>query len=728
MLNAPSTAWRLDVFIILILVAGCHREFADIDRGRLLSAAQHPQQWLTTGGDFGKTHYSGLTAINTSTVSRLGLAWEYQTGTDRGLEATPVVVDGMMYTSGVAGRVYALNASTGQRIWSFEPKIDPHVYRSVCCDNVNRGVAVWRGRVYVAALDGVLYALDAANGKVEWSADSIIDRTRGYSSSGAPEVAGNVVVIGNSGGEYDTRGYITGYDLITGHQVWRFFTVPGDPQRPIENPELAVAAKTWDPHSRWDLGGGGNVWDGMTYDPELNLLYVATGNGATYNHTRRSPTGGDNLYLSSILAIHPDTGRLAWYYQETPGDEWDYDANSPLILTTLTLQGRARKVLMHAPKNGFFYVLDRATGKLLSADAYAPVTWARGVDLKTGRPMSNPDAVYESGPKLIYPSQVGAHTWNPMAFSSQTGWVYIPAVEFGMVMYTLPDAERRPGLLNMGADAVPVDLLDHAEALPIEIKTALASGALTRGTIDPQPRSLLLAWDPTTGRVMWRKPTSDYWDHGGVLATAGGLVLQGSTDGHLRVFDARSGSLLKDIDTGTSIIAAPMSYSVDGAQYIAVMAADGGALWFVPHPENASYKYANTGRILAFCLDGEAVPLPRSLPPIEPIPPSPAQNATADQIARGESLFNDNCAGCHANMPRARSPDLTRLSPGIHAAFDAIVLGGLLKEQGMPQWNDVLTTDDAHAIHAYLIKLSQDAFLAQETNTAAPVHAIAPVH
>ncbi len=717
------------VLAAMFLAAGCRKDPGNIDRARLLDATRHPEQWLTTGGDFGKTHFSGLSSINASTVARLGFAWEFKTGTERGLEATPIVVDGVMYTSGVAGRVYALDAGSGKLLWQFEPKIDPRVHRSVCCDQVNRGVAVWRGRVYVAALDGILYALEAASGRILWSVDTITDRTRGYASSGAPEVAGNVVVIGNMGGEFDTRGYITAYDLDTGHQAWRFFTVPGDPRRPVENPELAMAAKTWDPNSRWDIGGGGNVWDGMTYDPELNLLYVATGNGVMYGHARRSPSGGDNLFLSSILAIRPDTGRLAWYYQETPGDQWDYDADAPLLLTTVTIDGRARKVLMHAPKNGFFYVLERATGKLLSAKPFVPVTWARGVDLNSGRPMKNPEADYATGPKLVYPSEAGAHSWNPMAFSPDTGWVYIPAIELGFVMYNTAGADRRPGLINIGADALEAESLDDPKSLPAEVQAALASGALTRGAVDPHPRSTLLAWDPIAGHVVWRTPFSaQWWDHGGILATAGGLVLQGSTDGHLRVFDARTGGLLKDVDTGSSIIAAPMSYSIDGVQYVAVMAADGGAIWFVSHVENASYTYGNAGRILAFRLDGGATPKASPLPPVEPMPAPPPQTATAAQITRGESLFQSNCATCHANLPRARTPDLTRMPPGIHSIFDDIVLGGLLKELGMPQWGDVLTKEDAHAIHAYLIQLSQEAYLAQQTRSAAPVHTREPLH
>ena len=708
-------AVRAGLLIPLLALGGCHGGPAAIDRGRLQAAAEHPDQWLTTGGDFGKTHYSGMTGINAVSVSRLGYAWGFDTNTDRGLEATPIVVDGVMYTSGVAGRVYALDARTGRLIWRFEPKIDPRVNRSTCCDQVNRGVAVWRGRVYVAALDGVLYALDAASGRVVWRVDTIIDHTRGYSSTGAPEIAGDVVVIGNAGGEFDARGYITAYDLASGRRVWRFFTVPGDPSKPLDHPDLALAARTWDAHSRWDLGGGGNVWDGMTYDPKLGLLYVATGNGESYGHSQRSPRGGDNLYVSSILAIRARSGRLAWFYQETPGDQWDYDSDAPIVLATIQIAGRPRQVLMHAPKNGFFYVFDRATGELLSAKPYVPVTWARGVDPRTGRPLANPDADYATGPKLVFPSPVGGHVWNPMAFSPQTGLVYLPAIEGGAVMYDPASPQRRAGLVNIGVNMLLPNSPADLASLPNAVRAAITSGGLTRNATDLHRRAFLRAWDPAAQRIAWQVPTVGWWDHAGVLATAGGLVFQGSGDGHLRAYDARSGRLLKDIDTGSSIIAAPMSYAIDGVQYVAVMAAAGGGLWFLPHPENASYKYGNQGRILAFRLDGGITPKPEPLPPIEPIPPPPAQTAAPAVVARGRSLFEANCSVCHINLARTGSADLTRMGPGVHAAFDDIVLGGLLKDQGMPAWNDVLTGDDVHAIHAYIIDLSRLAYRTQQS-------------
>lgn len=667
-----------------------------VDRARLLAADHRPDQWLTTGGGYGETHYSGLEAINTSNVSRLGYAWGFDTGTERGLEATPIVVDGVMYTSGVAGRVYALDAVTGKLLWRFEPRINPRVYRSVCCDSVNRGVAVWQGRVYVAALDGVLYALDAASGRVVWSADTIIDRSRGYASTGAPQVADKVVVIGNAGGEYDTRGYISAYDLRMGRLLWRFFTVPRDPSMPQESAALAMAAKTWARNSRWDVGGGGNVWGDMAYDPRLNLLYVATGNGTPYGHTRRSPGGGDNLFVASVLAIKPDSGRLAWYYQETPGDQWDYDSDAPMVLTTLKIDGRPREVLMHAPKNGFFYIFDRATGRLLSAKPYVPVTWAREVDLKTGRPRKNPQAIYGAEPASFSPGNWGGHDWNAMAFDPETYLVYLPTTTGDLTFKNTADAALHRGLLNMDIEVAPPP----------------------SGAAPAAQASYLSAWDPIAQRIVWQVPTAQFWDRAGVLATAGGLVFQGSADGHFRAFDATSGKVLDDIDTGTSMVAAPMSYSIRGVQYVAIMAAWGGAGWWIPNPAFAAFTYGNAGRILVFRLGGGRTPMPRPLPPIEPIPAPPPQTASAKEIARGEALFDSDCSVCHINLPRGGTPDLTRLPSASHAAFDQIVLGGLLKNEGMPQWDDVLSKDDAQAIHAYLIQASWDAYRAQQKGKA----------
>ncbi len=507
--SPARTAGRAGL-VFCLLCAGALPAWSagDIDRARLLQVDRHPEQWLTSGRDFGKGHYSPLTQIDRASVARLGLAWEYETRTDRGLEATPIVVDGVMFTSGVAGRVYALDAATGKALWTFEPPVDMQVARSTCCDIVNRGVAVWRGKVYVAALDGWLYALDAATGKVLWREDTFIDRKRGYSSTGAPEIAGDVVVIGNAGSEYDARGYVSAYGIEDGSLKWRFFTVPGPTGQPYEQPELVAAARTWDPHGDRRAGGGGTVWDGMVYDPQRDLLYLGTGNANTYPRKVRSPGGGDNLFACSILAIRPRTGRLAWYYQEVPGDQWDYDATQPMILTRLKVAGVQRDVLIHAAKNGFLYVLDRASGKLLAAHPFVKVTWAKSVDLATGRPVEDAAEVdYGTGPKLIYPATFGGHNWNPMAYSPQSGLLYLAAIEAGNILTALPQTSYQRGLNNSGVDIQYTGLIPNGGAsLPEEQRRLLRDHDLSM-------RAYLRAIDPLTGRLAWEQCRED----GGIM-------------------------------------------------------------------------------------------------------------------------------------------------------------------------------------------------------------------
>ena len=640
-----------------------------IDQKRLMAADKHPGEWLTTGRDFGKGHYSPLTQINTKNIDRLGFAWDYHTNTIRGLEATPIVVDGVMYTTGSIGQVYALDAKTGKELWTFDPHNDMRVNQRACCDEVNRGVAVWHGKVYVASFDAHLIALDATTGRELWRADTVDDKKRAYTSTGAPQVAGKVVVIGNAGGEYDARGYVTAYDLDTGKLAWRFYTVPGDPSKPQGSPELDIAIKTWDPKSNWPMGGGGTVWGGMAYDPDLNLLYFGTGNGTYYDQSRRSPSGGDNLYISSILAINPDTGRLVWHYQEAPGDQWDYDVVQQIVLADLKINGENRKVLMQAPKTGFFYIIDRKTGQVLSAEKFVPVTWADHVDLKTGRPVEAADArsyrYSSNGNKLISPSPMGGHNWNPMSYDPQTGIVYIPVIENG--------------------------------------QESIFSG-----------KAFLRAWDPIRAKIVWDVPMSDWWDRPGVLATAGGLVFQGTGTGHFCAYDALTGKKLKDIDVGTSFVAGPMSYSIDGTQYVAVMAGWGGGGWNFPHPTSAAFQRGNDGRIVVFKLDGGATPIPALLPPIQPIPQPPPLTASAETVKKGGEIFGAHCASCHLNVPGSLAPDLRRMSPETHDAFKQIVLGGALRNAGMPPWDDVLTPADADAIHAFLISIAWDGYNKQQ--------------
>ena len=700
------------------LPASAARSYGELDTTRLMASAAEPGNWYTAGRDFGKSYYSPLDQINKETVGRLGLAWVSHLNTRRGLEATPIVIDGVMYTSGPYGKTYALDARNGEEIWYFDPQVDGQTNRKVCCDAVNRGVAVWKGKVYVAALDGRLFALNARTGEIIWEVETIHDDIRGVTSTGAPAIAGNVVVIGNSGAELDARGYFSAYDLESGEFAWRFFTVPGDPRLGFEHPELEMAAETWDPNSRWEMGLGGTVWDALVYDPELDLLYVGTGNGTPYNRAERSPSGGDNLFLTSILAIRPDTGRLVWHYQTIPGDSWDYTATQPIILADLEIAGAVRKVLMQAPKNGFFYVLDRETGEFISAKAYAPQNWATRINPETGKPTVNWDAVdYSTGMKLITPSVIGAHAWHPMAYSPDSGLVYIPTIDSANYLFDpTVGHDYRPGLRNEGivmifAGTPPLP----GTQLPPEYEALIESGELLQGLPDMTPRGILRAWDPVKQELAWEYETAGPFDRSGVLATAGGLVIQGTAPGFLRAMDDETGEILNEIKISSSVVAAPMTYEVDGEQYIAVMAAIGGGVYtMAPPPGTAAFNYGNAGRIIAFKLDGGPMPDLEPLPPLEPIPKPPTLTASAEVIASGEKLYMATCFFCHMSTGRGYPQDLRRLTPEKHAVFDDIVLHGSLRPLGMPQWDDVFTQEDVDAVHAFIISMSWDAYNAEQ--------------
>jgi len=693
--------------------------FGNITRERLLNADAEPGQWLTEGRDFGKSHHSPLDQINLDNIDRLGFAWEYKTTTSRGMEANPIVVDGVLFTSGTTGRAYALDAVTGEEHWYFDPQSDGQVNRYTCCDEVNRGVAVWDGMVYVASLDGRLFGLDATTGTVLWEVDTFIYKDRAYTSSGAPEVAGDVVVIGNAGADYDARGYVSAYDLKSGELRWRFFIVPGDPALGFEHPELALAAETWDPNSRWDVGGGGTAWNAMVYDPELNLIYIGTGNAALFNWHERSPSGGDNLFLCSILAIDPSTGRLVWHYQQVPRESWDFTATQPMILADMEFDGVMRKVLMQAPKAGFFYILDRATGELLSADPYVPVNWAFGVDLATGRPDMNPavDYYYGGPPIFIEPSGMGGHAWNPMAYNPDNRLVYIPSIEGGAISYDVTDGHvYRPKQGNNGnmilfGESMTMNTDQLQEPLRSVLKGVQDAGKA-------ESRAALKAFDPASGKLVWEQENEGWWDRAGVLSTAGGLVFQGTDSGYLRAYRQDNGERVLDLFIGSSIIAAPVSYSVDDVQYIAFLTGWGGGGWFAPYPSSAVIKYGNQGRIIALKLDGSEVPIPNEVSAAGPIPEPPVTNtATAEIIAQGQTLFSRSCAICHANVDYGMTPDLRRMDANTHASFNAIVLQGARRFRGMPQWDDVLDEAQSNAIRAFLIDLSWRAFEAQQNDS-----------
>ena len=690
--------------------AGEPQSFGRVDEARLKASAQEPQNWLALGRDRSGAYYSPLSDINEHNVKRLGFAWDYNLGTYRGQEANPIVVDGVMYTSGTWGYVYALNAATGREVWKFDPKVHGQAGRYPCCDLLNRGVAVWEGRVYVAAVDGRLFALDAGTGAKVWEVDTIVDHDQQYSSTGAPQIAGHAVVIGNGGGDMGVggvRGYVSAYDLNSGELKWRFFTVPGAPGAPFEHPELEAAAKTWDSQRNPKYHGGGTVWDGMAYDPDLNLVYIGTGNSAPYDSRQRGRKAQDNLYVASILALNADTGRLAWYYQATPGDSWDYDAVQKFVLATLTIDGKARKVLMQANKNGFFYVLDRASGKLYSARNFATVTWASRVDPKTGRPVLTPAAEYHHGPQLTWPSVLGAHTWPPMSFSPLTGLVYIPVNEAPNIFVDLAhnggSADFLDGFFTIDG-IIPDKAYDPKSMESVFGKLPVYDGKRRRA---PKVYNVLRAWDPVANKTAWEKQTSEgysVWD-GGVLSTAGNLVFQGLANGQLCAYLADRGKILTCIQTGSHLGAAPVTYAVDGVQYVAVQAGYGGVAIYAPiPPTDIASKYMNENRIIVFRLDGGEVPKPPER--VEARVQLPPQNpASAQVIHEGERLFTTYCSRCHVFGPSI-TPDLRRIDPAVRARIKNIVIEGERAQDGMGRFSDVLGESDVNAISAYLLEQS----------------------
>ncbi len=702
--------------------AAAARAPGDVNAARLRAADSEPQNWFTGGRDGGGTYYSPLATIDVNNVKELGFAWQYDLGDPRrGQEATPIVVDGVMYTSGTWGYVYAVEASTGRERWRYDPKPDYFAGRHPCCDLVNRGVAVWKGKVYVAAVDGRLHALDAATGRKIWEVDTIADHKLPYSSTGAPQIAGNVVVIGNSGadmGHVAVRGYVSAYDVDTGAFKWRFYTVPPAVGEPLENPELELADTTWDPRRKAEFNGGGTAWDGFAYDPDLNLVYFGTANAAPYDLRQLGPAKLDALFTASIIALDAATGRMAWYYQTTPRDSWDYDSVQKLILADLTIGGTAHPVIMQASKNGFFYVLDRKTGKLLSAKNYTYVNWASHIDMTTGRPVLTGEADWYASPKNVYPSWAGGHTWNPMSYSATTHLMYIPVIDMPAIwidmLHNGGTVKYLDGFFTVQG-IFPDDTYD-AESLK-KLYGPLPDAQAIKAMRKVKPvRELLRAWDPVAQKTVWEHETSSGirgYD-GGVMSTAGNLVFQGRGSGELWVYAADTGKVLKVIKTGSHIMAAPMTYAVNGEQFVAVQAGYGGAAITVGPipPSSAALKYENTNRIIAFKLGGAEVPTPA--PRIdEPFGKPPRQTATKAQIDAGEIKFIEECSRCHVLGPSS-TPDLRKLNAGLHASFKDIVLHGALAPLGMERFDDLLSEKDAENIHAYLIDQSWIAYRAQE--------------
>ena len=655
---------------------------AAVDAARLLNAAAEPGQWLSDGGTYASQRYSPLTQINARNVGKLGLAWSAELNTYRGVEGTPLFIDGALYNVSAWNIVTAYDARTGKELWTYDPQVPREWGRYACCEPVSRGLAAWKGKIIVATLDGRLIALDAMGGKPVWTTQTF-DKTQPYSITGAPRVFDGKVVIGNGGADLGARGYVGAYDADTGKPLWRFYVTPGDPAKGFENKAMAMAARTWK-GEWWKLGGGGAPWDSITYDPKLRLVYFGTGNGSPLVSEYRSPGGGDNLFLCSVVAVNVDSGRYAWHYQEVPSEEWDYDCNQSLIQAELKIGGKPRQVLLHAPKDGFFYVLDRRTGKVISAKNYVPVTWAKGIDLKTGRPIVNPEARYDLDPVLVTPGPGGGHNWFPMAYSPRTKLAYFPSYEQWLPYARDPNFKPQPFRSNSGWGGY------SGEALKKRIELQKIG--------DPREKAALTAWDPVNQKLAWQVPLPRH-GNGGVLVTASDLVIEGTTRQTLMIVDARTGKQLWEAPTQSAPVAGPITYLLDGVQYIAVNAGWGGGAAQIERGAGKELPRASA-RLLVFKLGGTAV-----LPPMKPeaeIPEPPPLRATEAQVQKGAQLFASTCAICHGQQAIGGVKDLRHMTRDTHAAFKDIVLGGARKDKGMASFADTLTPADADAIHAYL--------------------------
>lgn len=675
----------------LALAACSQGGMGAVDEARLLNAEKDPDNWLSHGRTYAEQRYSPLADINLENISQLGLAYAVELDTNRGQEATPIVVDGVMYVSTAWSKVMALNAATGDVLWRYDPQVDGAKGADACCDVVNRGVAVWEGKVFVGTIDGRLVALDAATGKELWDVVTV-DQAKPYTITMAPRVVRDKVIIGNSGAEMGVRGYVSAYDADSGDLVWRFYTVPGNPADGLDGAAsdevfARFAGETW-AGKWWELGGGGTVWDSVVYDAEFDQLLVGVGNGSPWNHRARSAGQGDNLFLASILALDPDTGAYKWHYQLNPGETWDYTATQQMTLADLTIGGQIRKVVMQAPKNGFFYVIDRANGKLISAKPYTTQNWAERIDLETGRPVERPGARFANAPAVITPSGIGGHAWQPMSYSPRTGLVYIPAMQTPLAYADDTHFTRHIGRWNTGVSflAPPQGLVpgDTPEA--------------RRAWLTGQTRGRLVAWDPVAQREVWGIDRDWPWN-GGTLVTGGDLVFQGLPDGRFVAYNARTGKEVWSFAQERGIMAGPITYRVNGVQYVAVMAGYGGSMGMASQTDWMRRPPPN-GMLLVFRLNGSGTLAP--LPPPEPRPyVTSSETFPAQQVAAGQAVWFGFCTICH-NGPV--NPDLMKSPVATDStAWRAVVKDGILAQRGMISFSPWLDDGQIEAVRAYVL-------------------------
>ena len=660
-----------------------------VDEVRVARAAQdEPGSWLAHGQTYEELRFPSLTAINRDTVSDLGLAWFKNLDNSHRAQSTPLVIDGFMYFTDAWSVAYAVDAATGEERWRYDPQTDRRSMRYACCGGaINRGMAAYQGLLYFATFDARLLALDMISGELAWEVDTSVQPTNNpYTITGAPRAVAGKVFIGQSSSEFGLRGYLSAYDAKSGELAWRFFMVPGDPSKPFEHPELEDAAKTWS-GEWWKLGGGGTPWNAIVYDQAFDQLLVGTGNGAPWPRAIRSPGGGDNHFLGGILSLDPHSGRMKWFHQMTPADNWDFNAAQDIALLDVTLDGVTHEVLFQAPKNGFFYVLSRQDGKLLRAAPYASVNWATHIDMETARPVENPATNYEETPAWILPGNSGGHSWQPMSVDPARGIAYL-AVQDISLLYSLPEEFKRTGEFEISKTSI---------SLGVELSARRYAELVAAAPPRPESKGYLKAFDPVAGKVLWAVERATPYN-GGVLATAGGVVFQGDADGQFAAYDTRDGTLLWEYDVYGDA-GAPITYEIAGEQYLAVQVGGGAS---------ARSRY-NDGRMLAFKL-GATGSIPEPVTPEVDIPQLPPLTASEEQIGQGAELYYEHCVWCHGMGPVGMvNADLRLMTAETHERFAAIVRGGLLLDKGMDSFADVLDAEQAELVHQFVISRAMEA-------------------
>ena len=659
-----------------------------VDDQRIIKSQQiEPGNWLTHGLTYKEQRFSLLTQINKSNLDELGLAWTKQIGDfNMRMQGTPIVVNGVMYVTNGWSVVYALDAANGTELWRYDPMVDRSYVKLACCGPAhNRGVAIYKGQVFVATFDGRLLALNAKDGSLSWEVDTYHPSALGrFNITGAPRVAADKVFIGNGSSEAGRRrGYVTAYDAATGEMAWRFYLVPGDPSQPFEHPEMELAAKTWG-GEWWKMGGGGTAWNSLVYDEELNSLYIGVGNGAPWPRQIRSPGGGDDLFLTAIISVDVESARMNWFYQTVPGDNWDYSSAMDITLSTIEVDGQQRKVLLQAPKNGFFYVIDRETGELLRAHPYTEaINWATHIDMETGRPVENPNAVFETNPQWMLPANAGAHNWEPQSWDEEAGLMYFYYHDMPN-FYSLAEEFVKTGTYKIRERGLSLGIGEGEYRRQLEAQSQ---------QIRPPTEGYLGAFDPLTGQYKWRHKLNRAFN-GGVLATAGGLLFQGEGDGRLVARDTHDGKQLWEFNALGSFSSAIVSYQIDNIQYLATMVSGNRALDL-------------GGSLLVFRLDGTAT-MPVRMKASLPIPKQPEVTVSTDNYLNGERIYSAQCANCHGGIGvpseiSTAAPDLRRMTLDTHNEFLNIVLKGSLAEQGMAGFAEALSVAEAEAIQHFLI-------------------------